>query len=309
MKTILFPALASLLCVVPAAAQQQPAQVEAQLIYEGGEIERAWIVSATNTRIRYKETEQSVATRDAAITDYHSIYFIEPPACQEAVELYQAGKYEEARAKFAALKTTYKALDTLPDNPSTNAAFHELECLRNLNQLDALVKGLEGFNGGALIRENERRQVELYAMWSAAQSQSWDRLLLICRERIEQRLPGYQRAQVAYCLGLGLEAKNEIRPAIEAYSLALTADAGTSTALARLAAVNALRLYKKDPGIQTAIKLWGTNDEDATSRGHRFLVEAGALAAIYDLTFGAGHPLPDDVKDMLKYRPVAAKAP
>src|SRR5690606_33937986 len=133
--------------------------------------------------------------------------------------------------------------------------------------LDALVKGLEGFDASALTRENDRRQVELYAMWEAAQAKSWDRLERICRERIEQRLPGYQRAQVGYCLGLALEAKGEIIPAIQAYNIAMTADSGASAALARSAAVGALRLYKKDPEVETAMKLWGTKDENANSLG------------------------------------------
>lgn len=306
MKTFVFPVVASLMCLAPVFAQQ-PAQAEVFLIYEEGAIERAWIVGATKTHIRYKETEQSSSTRDAAMSDFRSIYFVEQPELYEAMKLFRAGKYAEARPKFAGVKDRFRSIEEVPDNPSTNAAFYELECLRNLNELDALVKGLEGFDASALTRENDRRQVELYAMWEAAQAKSWDRLARICRERIEQRMPGYQRAQVAYCLGLALEAKGEILPAIQAYNVALTADAGASSALARTAATGALRLYKKDPEVATAIKLWGTKDENANSIGHRRLLEAGGLAAMYELTFGVGQEAPAEVKEFAKYKPVAAK--
>jgi hypothetical protein len=119
-------------------------------------------------------------------------------------------------------------------------------------------------------------------------------------------MPGYQRVQVGYCLGLALDSQDKIIPAINAYNIALTADTGASEDLTRTAAANALRLYLKDPGVQTAIKLWGSKDENPNTSGHQMLVEAGALAGLYELSLGGGTPLPAEAKDLLKYKPQAA---
>jgi hypothetical protein len=81
----------------------------------------------------------------------------------------------------------------------------------------------------------------------------------------------------------------------------MTAETGASEDLTRTATLNSLRLYKKDTDVQTAIKLWGTPDEVPGSTGHQRLLEAAALAELYQLSLGGGTPLPDEFKDLLKY--------
>jgi hypothetical protein len=302
MKTFLpFAALPFL--AASALHAQQAAQAESFLIYDGGDIERVWITAASATAIRYKETVQAVDTKDAKIADIQSIYILEPPALTEAVELFQARKYGEAKDKLAAVQASFKGLEELPDNPSTTAAFLILECLRKSADLEGLAKALESFDKSGLTREHQLRQLELYAMWDAVRAKDWPRLENIAKERIKERLPGYQRAQVGYCLALALDSQDKIIPAINAYNVAMTADTGASEDITRSAALNALRLYQKDPGVQTAIKLWGTKDENPNTTGHQMLVEAGALADLYEMTLGGGSPLPAEVKDLLKYKP------
>lgn len=305
MKTFL--SLAALPVLAASVVHAQEAQqTEAFLIYEGGDIERVWITAASATAIRYKETAQAVDTKDARISDIESIYILEPPALTEAIELFQARKYPEAKDKLAAVQTNYKSLQELPDNPSTTAAFLVLECLRKSGDLEGLGKALESFDKSGLTREHQLRQLELYAMWDAVRSKDWPRLENIAKERIKERLPGYQRAQVGYCLGLALDSQDKILPAINAYNIAMTADTGASEDITRSAALNALRLYQKDPGVQTAIKLWGTKDENPNTTGHQLLLECGALAELYEMTLGGGSPLPAEAKGLLKYKPKPA---
>jgi hypothetical protein len=306
MKTFLSFAALGLLAAGSLHAQQQ---AEAFLVYEEGDIERVWLTAASATGIRYKETEVAVDTKDAKISEFQTIYILEPVALTEAIDLFQGRKYAEAKEKLAAVATAYKALEELPDNPSTNASYLTLECLRRSGDLEGLAKALETFDKGGLTREHQLRQLELYAMWDAVRTKDWPRLENIASERLKERMPGYQRAQVGYCLGLALDSQDKIVPAINAYNIALTADTGASEDITRTAAANALRLYKKDPGVQTAIKLWGSKDENPNTSGHQMLVEAGALASLYELSLGGGTPLPDEAKDLLKYKPqVAAKA-
>jgi hypothetical protein len=290
----------SLLAISPAGAQQ-PA--EAFLIRGNGDATRVWITAATATTIRYKETAVAGELRDGMIADFPSIHILEPPALSDAIELYQARNYTEAKDKFAAVKTTYKDIRTLPDNPSTDAAFLELECLRKSGDLEGLAKTLETFDKAPLTRESQLRQVELYAMWEAARTRDWGRLERICEERLQERMPGFQRAQIAYCLGLALDSQDRPIPALNAFHIAMTADGGASEEIARPAALKALRLYQKDPAVQDAIKHWGTPGEASGSAGRQRLREAAGLARLYQLTLGGGTPLPDEFKSLLGYLP------
>lgn len=289
-----------LLAISPAGAQQP---VEAFLIHGNGTAAKVWITAATATTIRYKETAQADELQEGMIADFRSIHIVEPPALSDAIELYQARKYVEARDKLAAVKTAYKDLRTLPDNPSTDAAYLELECLRKSGDLDELAKMLESFDKAGLTRESQIRQVDLYAMWDAVRTRDWDRLERICKERLKERIPGFQRAQIAYCLGLALESRDQPIPAINAYHVAMTADSGASEEITRPAALKALRLYQQDPAVQDAIRRWGSPIEVSGSAGRQRLQEAAALARLFQLSLGGGTPLPDEFKSLLQYLP------
>ena len=284
-----------------ATSSLRAVQAESFLIFEDGRFDRAWIVASSASAIRYKETEQAVGTKDLKRSAVQSIYILDPPEFTEAMELFQGRKYAEAKDKFAAVAKEYKPINELPDNPATAAGFYEMECLRKLGDLDGLAQAMDSFQKQSLTRENQFRQIELNAMWEAVRKKDWSRLRNICTERLKERIPGSQRAQVGYCLALALDAEGEIYPAINAYNIAMTADTGASEDLTRKAALNSMALYKKDPEVQSAIKLWGTKDENPNSAGQQRLFEAAALAELYELSLGGGTPLPAEHKDLLKY--------
>lgn len=282
------------------AAAQQPA--EAFLIDAAGGSQRVWIASATHDKIRYQNQQQGGDPKEAAIAGIASIYLLEPAALSEALDLFQARQYVAARAKFAAVKTAYHALHTLPDNPSTIAGYFEMECLRKSGDLAGLAKALEAFDKSGLTRRNQLRQLDLYALWDAVRLKDWPRLQELATARLKERLHGGQRAQVAWCLGVAHESQGRSREAIDAYQTALTADGGVSEDLARDAALRIMRLHQKDPEVQAAMKQWGTPAEDPQSPGHRRLAEAAALADLWELALGGSTPLPAEHSELLKFR-------
>jgi len=286
----------------PAPAPQGPVLAPALLIEKDGAFRRVWITAATKTDIRYRETEISTETKDSKISEFGAIYLYEPREFSVAMDLYQGRKYEEARAAFAAVKERYKPLQAMENSHAALATFYEMECMRRLGKLDDLNAALQTFIKDPLTREGHLRQIELYVLWDALRTKSWDRLDILCREREKTRLPGDQRAQVAYLHGLALEGLERPQEALIAYSTAMTADAGASEDIARLATLRVLAIHKANPEVQNAIKVWGTGDENKNSKGYSDLLEAAAVASLYELSLGAGTPLPAEYKTFLQYK-------
>ena len=287
-------------------------QQEALLIFEDNKFEKVWIANANKAKFLYYTTVAGVDENTMLISKPVSVWLMEPEEYTEAMELFQARKYEEARAKFAAIRKEYISLRTLPDNHSALAAYFEMECLRKLGKLDELAKAQELFvpdDRNSLTRDSQLAQLELYNLWGAVQTKDSARLELLCLEKLDTKMPGYQRAQVGYCLGLSLEGQQKVIPAINAYNIAMTADTGTSETITQTAAENALRLYAADPAVQQAIRLWGTPDEEPNSLGSQRLGEAASLAALYEMSLGGGKALSEEAKGLLKYLPDASAAP
>jgi hypothetical protein len=283
-----------------AASAQQPA--EAFLIDAAGGSERVWITSATHDKVRYQKQEQGGEEVEAPLAASASIYLLEPAALSEALDLFQARQYAAAMVKFAAIKTAYHSLRSLPDNPATIAGYFEMECLRKSGDLAGLAKAVEAFDKSGLTRRNQLRQLDLYALWDAVRLKDWPRVNELATARLKERIPGGQRAQAAWCLGVARESQEKPREAIDAYQTALTADGGATDDLARDAALRVMRLHQKDPEVKAAMKQWGTPAEDPQSNGHRRLAEAAALADLWELALGVGTPLPAEQKELLKFR-------
>lgn len=311
MKTIFLTSLVAAV-FASSSAMAQRFQQEALLIFEDNKFEKIWIADANKAKFLYFTTVNGIDKSTMLISKPVSIWLMEPAGYTEAMELYQGRKYEEARSKFAEVREEYIKLRTMPDNHSALAAFYEMECLRKLGKLDDLAKAQELFvpdDRNSMTRANQLAQMELYTLWEAARTKDWSRLELLCIEKLDTKMSGYQRAQVGYCLGLALEGQQKVIPAINAYNIAMTADTGTSERLTQMATENALRLYGTDPAVQQAIRLYGTPDEEPNSLGSQRLAEAASLAALYEMTLGGGKPLAAEAKDLLKYLPDAPAKP
>lgn len=303
MKHLILPLLLPAL-TIPAFSQAFEAEAILSKPDDGGTF-RAWILAASKTQIRYKTTKVSTDFVDARTSDFATVFLVEPPDYSAAMDLYEGRKYKEAQEAFAAVKERCKPIAVMPDNFHTLAAFHELECLRHLGDYEGLAAALKTFIKDPLTRENQLRQLDLYIMWDAVRALAWDRVLIIASERDEEALPGYQRAQVAYCKALALDNLNRGREAVIEYNVAMTADSGASEILTQQAGLKALGIYKKDPDVQVAIQNWGTKDENKNSPGYTRLTEAAALAVFYQKHLNLGKALPSELKAFEKY--VAAK--
>ena len=212
-----------------------------------------------------------------------------------AMDLYQGRKYQQAMAAFAEIKSRPQADRETP----LFAAFYEMECHRKLGDLAGLADALRAFQKDPALGSQRLRQLEIDALWDAVRTKSWDRVEQLADQPLRERLPGDQRAQVAYCHGLALE--NLARPldALGAYNVAMTADAGASEEIARQAALGVLRIHLADPEVQAALTgpARVTQESPQLSR----LKEAAAVAFLFELTLGAGTPLPQEFRDFLKY--------
>jgi hypothetical protein len=107
---------------------------------------------------------------------------------------------------------------------------------------------------------------------------------------------------------LALEGLGKPSAALNAYNIAITADSGASEEITRLATLNVLRIHKADPGVQLAIKLWGTPDQNKNAQGYVRLLEAASVAKLYQMMLGSGAPLPAEYKALLKYQEGQDKA-
>lgn len=284
-----------------APAESQPFQTPVLLVKQDGSFQKVWAVAATKTAIRFRETEVSVDTVDARISDFASIYQYEPADFAAALDLYQSRQYAEAKEKFIAVKERFKPMSQMADNYSTLAGFYELECLRRLGNLEGLSTALQSFIKDPISQETRLCQLELYIIWDAVRTKSWDRVDAMCRERANSKLPGDQRSQVAYCHGLALEELGRSRDALIAYQTAMTADAGATEEIARQSSLRVLGILKNDVAVQTAMKLWETPDQNKNSKGYADLLEAAAVAKLFEMSLGAGQSLPADFKPFLKY--------
>lgn len=179
------------------------------------------------------------------------------------------------------------------------AAFYELECQRKLGDLDGLAKALLTFAKAPALGGHRLRQLEIDALWDAVRTKSWDRLESLATQRLHPRLPGDQRAQVAYCHGLAMENLGRPLEALAAYNIAMTADAGASEEVARPAALGVLRIHLADSEVRAA--LTGTPEAAREGPGVFQLKEAAAVAFLFELTLGAGTPLPEEFKVFLKF--------
>ena len=302
MKRLLITAASALLFVMHAGEASAQTRIEAIVVPNEGNPQRIWINEVSGTGIRYYQTATTTALSDFALSQAKTIFFPEPRALSTAIQQFRGRDYRTAMDGFAKVAAEFQPVRTLPNNPSTRAAFFQIECLRLLGEYERMSEKLGAINKSGLTRENELRQLELNLMWEAVGSEAWDRLESLVRERGDSSMPGNQRAQVAYCTGLVHEQKEEFKQAIDAYNEAMIVDAAASEVVARMAAIGILRILDADPEVQAAREAWGTDKERPNSAGHGKLLEAGAVARIYESFVSAESPLPDAYKPYLEYQ-------
>lgn len=279
-----------------------PARIKAMLIKEDGSAQGVWIVSATKSQIRVLEAENSPTIIDKRVTDFQSIYLLKPKELLEANSLYQARKYKEADEKFAVVKEKYKSIAQLDDNPSTVAAFYEMECARKLGDLDRLSTLSAKFVKDPLTKEYQLRQLELYVLWEAYRNKSWDRVLALADQLEKTKLPLDQRVQVNFCQAAAYQNTKKPQEALMMYQAVMVGDLGASEDLVRQAAQSSLKMLSEDEEVSQAMKQWKSKSENKTSRGYHKLQMAYGIASMYQLSLGAGQSLPVAYQTFLKFK-------
>lgn len=210
-----------------------------------------------------------------------------------AIDLYQGRKYHDALAAFGRL-----GANPVPgDEAGLLARFYETECLRRLGNLEGLAKAAGALEKKPSLGVRRLRQLEIDGLWELVGMKQWQALDRLAEIFSGQRLPGDQRAQVAFCHGMALEHLGRRFDALNAYNVAMTADAGGPEEIARNAAIGVLRIYRGDPDVRDAMATRGTPEENRDSAGSIRLREAEAVASLFELSLGAGAPLPADFKD------------
>jgi tetratricopeptide (TPR) repeat protein len=283
-----------------APLEKKELRTEAFLIDQEGRSTRIELVAATRTSVRYRIPGGSKDVLDFVLKDGATVFVSEPRDFTEAMDLYQARNYAEARARFIAVKERYRPIEGLEDSTSTLAAFYEMECLRKEGDLEGLAMALQKFAKGPLSREYQVRQLELYVFWDAVRTKSWERLETLAKERVNMRLPGDQRAQIAYCQGLALENLERPEEALISYNIAMTADAGASEEITRQAALRILGIYHRDPEVRSALKIPENGKEVVPLKAAAKLAAAKAMAHLFQRSLGAGIPLPAEFRHFLK---------
>ncbi len=302
-KTLIFWFLG---CSCPVLAGPDDAHAEVVYIEKATQKERAvkvWLTAASTTNIEYKIAPKAQNRVRLPRIQIRSIYFFEPLVFKEALEAYENRDYACAKEKFETCRTDYKKIDNLPGNYSTLAGFYEIECCRKLWDLEGLKERLDRYRSEALVRENQRNQLEIYPLWDAVRTKAWPRLTTLAQEVLSQRKwTGEQLAQIKYCQGLALDSLGSPREALNAFNWALTADRTASEIITKRAAMNCFRIFKNHDEVKLAIRLWGTEEEDPDSAGHRLLQEAGSLCALWKSALGRGQPLPAEYAVFLKFK-------
>lgn len=284
-----------------AFAQASNFRLPALLISEGGAQKQAWIVEANRSSIRYASSATDTGIKAEKASDYKSIYFLEPTALLDAKELYAARKYDDAKAKFAAIKEFCKPVEKLENNPGAIAAFYEMQCMRALGDLEGLAKANEAFDKDTLINTAQVRQLEVNSLWATVARKDWQGALKLAQSLEKKEIPADQIAQVSYCKALALESLDKPEDALIAYNTAIIADASGSEYSAKNAFQHALGIYAADQAVQRAMEAWGNSKENKNAAGRGKLLQAGALANLYEATFGAAAPLPAKLKIFAKY--------
>ncbi len=309
------------LFVASVAAQQEPELPKGRLLYSNGSHDDVYIISYRAGVATYRTNMRSLNILQAKKPALEAIYFYEPQIFTDAMYLYRAKNYSEAKVKFAECEASFKSVDSLPDNYATLAGFYTMECSRRSGDLEALSAELEKYRKGGLTRGNHHLQLEVYTFWEAVRLKDWARIDRLATGDSWQgrKVPSELRVQIEYCHALALDelAKEGLKEglkedpnedsfrwgrAISAYNRVLSSDATASIDLVLKAANNLMRIYAEDEGVQLAIKNWKTEHEKVSSVGYQKLMEANTLAQFYkQVGFHEVQPLITDYEKFLNY--------
>lgn len=295
---------------VAASAQSvaTKAKLESVIILKDGKPKKSFIYEASATNISFVDNARATSGDKLPLSEVKSVYMLEPKAFTASVELFEDRKYNQAQQRFAEIREKYQGVSSLSGNYATLAGFYELESMRKQLRVKQLVEAVANFDAAALTNAGMIQQVEVYKFWELLQNKDWARLDSLAKRWAKKKLPVSIQAQVEYCHGKALEGLARQNDALNAYARATVVDFTKSEEICRDAVYSALNIYSKSPEVKQAKSDWGLEAENKNGKGYKMLVEANALARLYDtLGLGAGVALPAKYAMFLDYNPKKAK--
>lgn len=284
--------------------QNAPSSMESYLVRAGEKPEKLFLLGGKPSEFSFLTTKQSTQVRRANLNGGASIFFMQPAEFSKAMDLFEGRKFSEAAIAFAATADKYSGFDQFDDNYCTLAGFYELESLRKQLAVSDLVQKAANYNAKHLSNTEQLQQIEIYKFWQLMQSKSWEQLVSLSDEWNAKHIADSHRAQIAYCKAVALQGLGRQDEALDAYALAFTVDTLKSSEIVRAAAVAALEIYLADSGVANAISSWGSSQQGQSSKGYKWLVEANALAHLYNKTgMGSGVELDPKFSAILNCTP------
>ena len=264
--------------------------------------EEVFLMAVTKNHVAYKFRAEDAQPDIKRREEIDSIFLYDPADYLQALDLYESGQYEEAMKAFVVVKERCTRLyPGIPNNPGVMSGFYELECLRKLNHLEGLRRALQDFNQEALTSRVALQQIELYELWDAIRAGRNQDALVIADRYAGKRLPGDQRAQVAYCRGRAMEELMYLdHRVLMAYQTAITADAGASEQITRDAILRSLEILHGDEQAKDALRHFQQANGAEMILGFTKVMEAAGLCAVYEDQFGR---VPAKYRHYLEFTP------
>lgn len=259
---------------------------------------------ADKTALYYVDNARDTTETAFPLTDIESIFFYRPSSYNKAIDLYNQGEFDLAKVEFTKCKEEYSSLKNLDGNYAMLSAFYEMECARRKGDLETLNTLLDAFRPDAIVNENVLTQLSIYPFWEAARNESWDRLILIAEQWDKKKIPGSQRAQVAYCHALALEGKGDIENALLKFNEVIALSELKEVEVIENACDKIIALILADEENKERFDLIGEKDAETKSRSYYQLREASSIAKLWDGMTSQTRPLNPKYASLLKLKAV-----
>lgn len=258
-----------------------------------------YITAATPKGIAYRDNPIAKLDRAVDRKKVRGLYFYRPTEFQNGIEAYNDGKFSVAKAAFSECKTKFAKIDKLPQNYSISAAFYEMECARRMRELGTLAKLQKAFRPDTVVNENYLNQLQIYPFWELYHKASWDKLTQMYDKWKQKKLPGYQKAQLAYCYGSALKELGKKEEAVLQLTTAIALSEYKEPELIADAADKIIEILLADPQVEEALK---AKEQDESSKGYQKLLEAASVARTWESLKNV-RTIPQKYKRITKFKP------
>ncbi|MFV1994035.1 MAG: hypothetical protein ACC661_01265, partial [Verrucomicrobiales bacterium] len=171
-------------CLSSLEAQTEPIRVTIEK--NNGDSTVGFLLKASERAILWKYTPESPSSNTTALAEIKEIEFDQPEDWPVAVAAYNRADFDEAQQAFGAIADRYVEIVLLKGNPSAEARYFQVECLRQLGKFDGIGPLLDEATVAALkgaLPQLRLEQLELNGAWAAAAAEKW--------EIVDQLVAGY----------------------------------------------------------------------------------------------------------------------